>query len=59
MITPLEDDAAHQTFNAISLDGNPIRFQTQPSNGSTIFEGDIESGWIRAVGVARLHLMIS
>jgi hypothetical protein len=47
MIAPLEDDAEHQTFNAISLDGNHIRFQTQPSNGSTIFEGDIESGWIR------------
>ncbi|MGA2654324.1 MAG: hypothetical protein ABSF28_27720, partial [Terracidiphilus sp.] len=47
MIAPLEDNPEHQGFTAISLDSNRIRFQSQPSNGSTIFEGNIEGGWIR------------
>lgn len=47
MIAPLEDNSDHQSFTAISLDGNRIRFQTQPSNGRTTFEGNIESASIR------------
>jgi uncharacterized protein len=47
MIFPVEDNPAHQPFTAISLDGNRIRFQARPSNGSTIFAGNIEGGWIR------------
>lgn len=47
MISPLEDNPEHEPFTALSLDGNRIRFQAQPSNGSTIFEGNVEGGWIR------------
>jgi uncharacterized protein len=47
MTAPLEDNAEHQPFTLISFDRSHLRFQTQQSNISTIFEGDIESGRIR------------
>jgi uncharacterized protein len=47
MTAPLEDNAEHQPFTSISLDGRDLRFQTQQSNVSTIFEGNIESGSVK------------
>jgi pimeloyl-ACP methyl ester carboxylesterase len=47
MIAPLENNSERQKLTAISVKGNVVSFQTQQPNGSTIFEGDIESGSIR------------
>lgn len=47
MIAPLEGDSERLPFDAVSLEGNRVRFQFQRSNLSTTFEGGLESGSIK------------
>jgi pimeloyl-ACP methyl ester carboxylesterase len=47
MIAPLEDNSDRLALSAVRIDGNRVRFQTQQSDRSTIFEGAVEGGSMR------------